>query len=81
MWWITKQKQLTRSEFTHRVSTGLATAWIATLILMPLFYKAPDLPYGTIRNNYLIALVCSIGIAVYACQRVITKYLHEIIAD
>ena len=78
MWWITKQEQLARLEFTHRVSTGLATAWITAILLLPLTMKTTDIPYGAIRDNYVMALASSIVIAVYASQRVITRYRHDV---
>jgi len=78
MWWITEQKQLVRLEFTHRVSTGIATAWITAILLIPLFIQITHFPHGAIRNNYIMALICSIVVAVYASQRVITKYRHTV---
>lgn len=60
-----------------RALLALITAIGTTVVFSPLFLIADNLPIALQRENFLAGLIFSIGLAVYACQRVITKYLGE----
>mgnify|MGYP006908367577 CR=1 FL=1 len=60
-----------------RVILALITTIVTTVVFSPLFLIADNLPIALQRENFLAGLIFSIGLSVYACQRVITKYLRE----
>lgn len=63
-----------------RVGMGSVTAIVTTIAFAPLFIVASDrtfFRYGGQNDDLFAGLIFSIGLSVYACQRVITKYLRE----
>lgn len=78
MWWITKGYGNPKNILEYRLSVGLATAFVTTLIFLPLFFYIPSIQAGDAQKTYIVFLLFSIGVAVYASQRTATKYLIDI---
>ncbi len=78
MSWITNGYGKPDNEMEYRIAVGLATALITILIFLPLIFVIPLIDIQPLLNNYVTALIGSIGVTVYASQRVATKYLQDI---
>lgn len=60
-----------------RVLLGILTTIITVLVFSPLFVLGNSFAIDMQRNNFLASVIFSVGLSVYACQRVITRYLDE----
>lgn len=76
---IAKQYGKPKSITEYRIYNGLAATGITILIIHPLLYLGLAFnDGGLLRANFLMAILFSISLVVYASQRTATKYLIDI---
>lgn len=78
MSWITAGYGYPDNVIEYRMAMGMSATVITILVFLPLLFLAPAIDWFILRNNYLFGIIGSMGMVIYASQRVATKYLHDI---